>query len=297
LKIIGGPSSLDLAKKISDLLGLPLVKVRTKRFPDGEFYFKFEEDISGENLLIVQSLYPPQDVHAMELFLILHTARDLGAETIRVFAPYLAYSRQDERYLEGECLSAAMIAEVIEGLGADALYTIDVHNENVLKMYKIPVYNLTAAGELARYFLSRDLRNPIVIAPDDEDLAKRRARYAAKVLNADWDSLEKRRDRYTGEITTFAKELEVKDRDAIIIDDIISTGKTTANAAKILRDQGARRIFAGVSHALLLGDSVKLIMDSGVNEIVGTDSVANEYAKVSVAPILARALKGDIEQV
>jgi len=297
LKIIGGPSSLDLAKKISDLLGLPLVKVRTKRFPDGEFYFKFEEDISGENLLIVQSLYPPQDVHAMELFLILHTARDLGAETIRVFAPYLAYSRQDERYLEGECLSAAMIAEVIEGLGADALYAIDVHNENVLKMYKIPVYNLTAAGELARYFLSRDLRNPIVIAPDDEDLAKRRARYAAKVLNADWDSLEKRRDRYTGEITTFAKELEVKDRDAIIIDDIISTGKTTANAAKILRDQGARRIFAGVSHALLLGDSVKLIMDSGVNEIVGTDSVANEYAKVSVAPILARALKGDIEQV
>jgi len=297
LKIIGGPSSLDLAKKISDLLGLPLVKVRTKRFPDGEFYFKFEEDISGENLLIVQSLYPPQDVHAMELFLILHTARDLGAETIRVFAPYLAYSRQDERYLEGECLSAAMIAEVIEGLGADALYTIDVHNENVLKMYKIPVYNLTAAGELARYFLSRDLRNPIVIAPDDEDLAKRRARYAAKVLNADWDSLEKRRDRYTGEITTFAKKLEVKDRDAIIIDDIISTGKTTANAAKILRDQGARRIFAGVSHALLLGDSVKLIMDSGVNEIVGTDSVANEYAKVSVAPILARALKGDIEQV
>ncbi|MBS7639870.1 MAG: ribose-phosphate diphosphokinase [Candidatus Bathyarchaeia archaeon] len=297
MKIIGGPSSLDLAKKISDLLGLPLVKVRTKRFPDGEFYFKFEEDISGENLLIVQSLYPPQDVHAMELFLILHTARDLGAETIRVFAPYLAYSRQDERYLEGECLSAAMIAEVIEGLGADALYTIDVHNENVLKMYKIPVYNLTAAGELARYFLSRDLRNPIVIAPDDEDLAKRRARYAAKVLNADWDSLEKRRDRYTGEITTFAKELEVKDRDAIIIDDIISTGKTTANAAKILRDQGARRIFAGVSHALLLGDSVKLIMDSGVNEIVGTDSVANEYAKVSVAPILARALKGDIEQV
>lgn len=297
MKIIGGPSSLDLAKKISDLLGLPLVKVRTKRFPDGEFYFKFEEDISGENLLIVQSLYPPQDVHAMELFLILHTARDLGAETIRVFAPYLAYSRQDERYLEGECLSAAMIAEVIEGLGADALYTIDVHNENVLKMYKIPVYNLTAAGELARYFLSRDLRNPIVIAPDDEDLAKRRARYAAKLLNADWDSLEKRRDRYTGEITTFAKELEVKDRDAIIIDDIISTGKTTANAAKILRDQGARRIFAGVSHALLLGDSVKLIMDSGVNEIVGTDSVANEYAKVSVAPILARALKGDIEQV
>ncbi|MEM1508039.1 MAG: ribose-phosphate pyrophosphokinase-like domain-containing protein, partial [Candidatus Bathyarchaeia archaeon] len=85
-----------------------------------------------------------QDTHLIELFLILHTARDLGAETIRVFVPYLAYSRQDERYLEGECLSAAMIAEIMEELDVDALYTIDVHNENVLKMYKIPVYNLTA---------------------------------------------------------------------------------------------------------------------------------------------------------
>jgi len=279
------------------MLAFPLVNIRMKRFPDGEFYVKFEENIAGENLLIVQSLYPPQDIHAMELFLILHTARDLGAETIRVFVPYLAYSRQDERYLEGECLSAAMIAEIIESLGADFLYTIDVHNENVLKMYKIPVYNLTASGELARYFAKKTLERPLVVAPDDEDLAKRRAAYAARVLGADWDALEKRRDRYTGEIVTFAKDLNARGRDAIIIDDIISTGKTTANAAKILREQGAKRIFVGVSHALLLGDSIRLIMESGVEEIVGTDSVVNDYAKVSVAPILARALRGDIEQV
>lgn len=297
MKIVGGPSSIDLARKIGEMLGFPLVNIRMKRFPDGEFYVKFEETIAGENLLIVQSLYPPQDIHAMELFLILHTARDLGAETIRVFVPYLAYSRQDERYLEGECLSAAMIAEIIESLGVDSLYTIDVHNENVLRMYKIPVYNLTASGELARYFAKKGLVRPLVVAPDDEDLAKRRAAYAARVLGADWDALEKRRDRYTGEIVTFVKDLNVRGRDAIIIDDIISTGKTTANAAKILREQGARRIFVGVSHALLLGDSVRLIMENGVEEIVGTDSVVNDYAKVSVAPILARALKGDIEQV
>jgi len=297
LKIVGGPSSLTLAQKISEILNAPLVKVRTKRFPDGEFYFKFEEDISGENLLIVQSLYPPQDAHAMELFIILHTARDLGAETIRVFAPYLAYSRQDERYLEGECLSAAMVAEVLEKLGADAVYTIDVHNENVLKMYNIPIYNLTASGELARYFVKKGLENPLVISPDEEELAIRRVKHAAKVLNTDWDSLEKRRDRYTGEIITYAKDLNVKGRDALIIDDIISTGRTIANAAKILKDQGAERIFVGVSHALLLGDSIKIIKESGVKEIAGTDSVVNDYAKVSVAPILVRALKGEIEQV
>lgn len=297
MKIVGGPSSIDLAQKISDLLKIPLVRVRVKRFPDGEFYFKFEENIAGEHLLIVQSLYPPQDIHAMELFLILHTARDLGAETIRVFVPYLAYSRQDERYLEGECLSAAMIAEIIEDLGADSLYTIDVHNEKVLKMYKIPVYNLTASGELARYFAKKSLESPLIIAPDDEDMARRRAKYAAKVIGAEWDSLEKRRDRYTGEITTFAKELDVRGRDTIIIDDIISTGRTVANAATILREQGARRIFVGASHALLMMGAEKIIMESGVEEIAGTDTVANNYAKVSVAPIFARALRGEIEQV
>ena len=98
MKVVGGPGSVDLAKKISKLLGAPLISTRTKRFPDGEFYFKFEEEISGEDLLVVQSLYPPQDQHIMELFLILHTARDLGAKSIRIFVPYLAYSRQDRRF-------------------------------------------------------------------------------------------------------------------------------------------------------------------------------------------------------
>lgn len=297
MRIVGGPSSINLARKISEVLNIPLVKVRTKRFPDGEFYFKFEENISGENILVVQSLYPPQDMRAMELFLILHTARDLGADAIKVFVPYLAYSRQDERFLDGECLSASMMAEIIEELGADALYTVDVHNENVLKMYKIPVYNLTASGELARYFAKKDLENPFIIAPDDEDLAIRRAKHAAKVLKTEYDALEKRRDRYTGEIVTYKKDLRVRERDAIIIDDIISTGKTVANAARILKEQGARRILVGVSHALLIGDSVRIIMENGVEEIVGTDSVINEYAKVSVAPVLARALKGEVEQV
>ncbi|MEM2112021.1 MAG: ribose-phosphate diphosphokinase [Candidatus Bathyarchaeia archaeon] len=291
MKIVGGPSSVDLAHKISEVLNFPLAKVGTKRFPDGEFYFKFDEKIFGEDLLIVQSLYPSQDIHAMELFLMLQTARDLGAESIKVFVPYLAYSRQDERYLEGECLSSAMIAEIIEQLGADVLYTVDIHNEKVLKRYKIPVYNLTASGELAKYFVAKNLKDPIVIAPDAEELAARRARYAANMINADYDFLEKERNRKTGEIITFKKEIDVKGRDAIIIDDIISTGKTAANAANILKNQGARRVFVGVSHALLLGDSLKLLKDSGVDEIVGTDSVANEYAKVSVAPILARALK------
>jgi len=291
LKIVGGPSSEDLAKKISNLLNVPLVSIRTKRFPDGEFYFKFEEKISGEDLLVVQSLYPPQDAHTLELFLILHTARDLGATSINVFIPYLAYSRQDRRYLEGECLSSGMIAEILKKLGANTLYTVDVHNRKVLEMYQISAYNLTASGELAKYFAAKNLVDPIVISPDDEKDAVERAKNAAETIGADYDFLKKQRDRYTGEIVTYEKHIDVKGRDAIIIDDIISTGKTAANATKMLKKQGARRVFVGASHALLIGEAIRLLNETGVEEIAGTDSIMNKYAKVSVAPILAEKLR------
>ncbi|MDH5439699.1 MAG: ribose-phosphate diphosphokinase, partial [Candidatus Bathyarchaeota archaeon] len=259
-----------------------------------EFYFKFEGKVGGEDLLIVQSLYPPQDAHLVEFLLIVHTAKDLGAKSIRAFVPYLAYSRQDERYLEGEGVSAAMVAQLCEDLGVKVLYTIDVHNGNVLKRYRIPVLNLTAAGELAKYFTSKSLKNPFVVSPDDEEMAIERAEYAARTISADYDYFEKTRDHYTGEIETFSKQLDVLGRDVIIVDDIISTGNTAANAARMLKEQGARKIFAGVSHALLRGDALKTLKEAGVEEIAGTDSVVNEFAKVSVAPVLAEALRNEI---
>lgn len=294
MRVVGGPSSTELANKLSVYLNVPLVKTRTKRFPDGEFYFKFDEDIAGEDILIVQSLYPPQDAHLMELFLIVHTAKDIGAKSIMAFIPYLAYSRQDERYLAGECVSSVMVARLLQDLGVNILYTIDIHNEDVLKRYKIPVFNLTAAGELAKYFASKGLEKPFIIAPDDDVWAIKRAEHAARTIDTDYDYLRKKRDRYTGEIETFKKELDVLGRDVIIIDDIISTGKTAANAARILREQGAKKVFAGVSHALLRRDALKIMKEAGIEEITGTDSVVNEFAKVSVAPVLTEALKREV---
>ena len=291
MKIVGGPGSPELARRVSKALNMPLAAARTKRFPDGEFYFKFEENISDLDLLVVQSLYPPQDVRLVELLVILHTARDLGARSIEVFVPYLAYSRQDERYLDGECLSSSMVAEMLQQLSVDALYTVDIHNEEVLDMYEIPIFNLTAAGALAEYFAAKNLTDPFVVSPDDEKNAIERAKNAAETLDTDYDFFRKSRDLYTGDITTYTKRIDTRGRDAVIIDDIISTGKTSANAAKLLKKRGARRVFVGVSHALLLGDSLKILKEAGVDEIVGTDSVANEYAKVSVAPILRRAVK------
>lgn len=295
LKVVGGPSSTDLAMRISVELGVPPVKTGFKRFPDGEFYFRFEEEVAGEELLLVQSLYPPQDTHLVELLIIAHTAKDLAAKEVSAYVPYLAYSRQDERYLSGEALSAMLVAELLQSAGVKTLYTVDVHNQNVLRMYRIPAVNFTAAGELARYFAGKSLKNPMVIAPDDEVDAMERARVAASAINADYNYFEKQRDRYTGKITTVGKTMHVKGRDVVIIDDIISTGHTAANAAQLLRKEGANRVFIGVTHALLRENALKLLQEAGVTEVVGTDSVPSPIAKVSTASVFVKALKGGKE--
>ncbi|RJS84915.1 ribose-phosphate pyrophosphokinase [Candidatus Bathyarchaeota archaeon] len=291
MRVVGGPSSTDLARKVSEVLQLQMVKTRTKRFPDGEFYFKFEDDIRGEDLLVVQSLYPPQDKHLMELFIILHTCRDLGAREIIAFIPYLAYSRQDKRYLKGECLSSAVVSEILQKLGVSTLYTVDVHNEDVLKKYKIPTFNLTASPAIAKYISGKGLNRPFVVAPDSEELAIKRAEAAARAIGAQYDYFVKRRNRHTGEIETFTKSMDVEGRDVIIIDDIISTGKTAANAASILKGLGARKVYVGVTHALMMGNAAEILQEAGVEEVIGTDSVSNRFAKVSVAPVLAEAVK------
>lgn len=291
MRILGGPSSIKLAENISAELKIPLIKAQFKRFPDGEFYFRLLEDVEGEDILVVQSLPPPQDQHIVELIYMLENCRELGARRLIVYTPYLAYSRQDQRYLPGEAVSSKILAESIQRAGASELYTVDIHNLSVLNYYRIPAYNLTAADEIMRYFLSKGVEKPLVIAPDDEEAALKRAEIAAKTAGTDYDWLEKKRDRYTGEIVTAEKTLKVSGRDAVIIDDIISTGGTAANAARILKKQGAKRVYVGVTHALLAENALERLREAGIEEVVGTDSIPGPVSKITTAPIIARRLK------
>ncbi|MCS7112835.1 MAG: ribose-phosphate pyrophosphokinase [Nitrososphaerota archaeon] len=296
MKVVAGPSSQELASRVAEQLGVGVVESSWKHFPDGEFYFRFHEDISGEELIVVQSLYPPQNEHIFELLAIVHTARDLGASKIVVFAPYLAYSRQDERYLPGETVTSKLLAEILCRIGIDAIYTVDIHNLKVLEYYTVPAYNLTASPLIARYFVeNRQVSRPFLLAPDDEEAAIKRVEEASKALGGvPYDALEKSRDRYTGRIETREKLLEVEGMDIIIIDDIISTGGTVANAARISKKMKARKVYVGVTHALLRGDALKLMEEAGVDEVVSTDSVPAVTTKISVAPLLREALIGKL---
>jgi len=286
--VIPGPASQDLGRKVADILKSKIVSVVFKTFPDGESYLRLDGNVKGEEVAIVQTTGPPQDVHIMQLFLMVDAAKDLGAERVIAVVPYLAYARQDKRFLPGEAISIETFIKLIEASGIDRFLTVNIHEEAVLKKFNVPAKNVSAMSLLAEYFKKKGLAGAFSLAPDRGALEL--AKEADKVLNGGCGWLQKERDRLTGEIRVEEKRLDIKGRDVIVFDDIISTGGTTAAAVKMLKEQGARKVYAACAHPLLIGEAQKKIMQSGAEEIVGTDCVSSPISVVSVAPLIAEAL-------
>jgi ribose-phosphate pyrophosphokinase len=286
--IILGPASQELGRKIAELLNAKTVEVVFKKFPDGESYIRLDGKVKNEEVAIVQTTSPPQDTNLMQLFLMADTAKDLGAKKVVAVVPYLAYSRQDKRFLPGEAFSIETIAKLLKKAGIDQLLTINVHGQKVLKKFPFPARSMSAIPLLAEYFKNKGLQGAFSLAPDEG--AKEYATTAAKILNGDYGWRHKERDRYTGAISFRDDKFDVKGKDTVIFDDIISTGGTTAEAVKALKAQGARRVYAACVHPLLIGDAEKKIMENGAEEIVGTDCIPSSVNKVSVAPLIANAL-------
>ena len=289
MKIIPGPASSDLAYKIGSLLGMPVVQMEYKRFPDGEFYIRFTEEISNEDVAIVQTTGPPQDSNLLHLLLLIDAARDLGVKSITAVVPYVAYARQETRYRAGEAVSSNTVFKLIKGLDIDLFVTVDFHNPKLLEDLKHRFENLSAMPTLANYLKKYDLDGAFSLAPDDGALDF--VKTTSKILGGEYGWLEKTRDKVTGQVTFKLDALDVKGKDAIVFDDIISTGSTMAYGIKALKEQGARRVYAACVHPLLIGDAREKILKNGALEIIGTDSVQSPVSVVSVAPLIAEALK------
>lgn len=287
--VVAGPASRGLSRKLAAELAAELVEAEAKVFPDGESYIRIARPIGGEDVIVVQSCYPPQDKHLIELLLLVNAASDLGARSVIAASPYLAYARQDKRFLEGEAISGRMVLRLIAAAGARGVVTVDVHSEDLLRASDVPAINVSAAPLLASYLASLGLRTPFVLSPDRRRL--REAEAVAKALGGDYGCLEKTRDRVTGEVRTEARELPVSGRDVVIVDDIISTGGTVANAASIVKSQGARRVVAACTHPILVSGALERMYRAGVDEVVGTDSVEGKFSKVSVAPAVAEGVR------
>jgi ribose-phosphate pyrophosphokinase len=206
-----------------------------------------------------------------------------------VVVPYMAYSRQDTRFRDGEAVSINTIFRLIEAAGADEFYTVDIHKEFSLGAFKIKAKNLYATEVIADHLKGMGLDEPYVLAPDKGalDIAKR----IGKRLGAEYGNFEKARDRITGAITVKGERIDARGRDVVITDDLISTGRTIANACKILREGGARRVIAVCSHPLLVAGAYERMKGAGLDEVLGTDTVDSEVSKIPVAPLIAKEFR------
>ena len=289
--ILPGPASRKLGIEIAKYLKKAKVaSLVFKEFPDGESYIRIDEKLNEETVLIIQSTYPPQDYHLMQLFQLIDAAHESRAKKIAVFVPYLAYARQDKKFLNGEPTSSKIICKTIENLGADEFYVFDIHSEKILDFFTIPAHNLLPIRLFAEYFQRKSLYNPFILAPDSG--AQKKAQMLSKLINTSYTGLLKKRDYYTGLVTTQFKEIDIKNRDVILIDDIICTGDAMMNTIQIIKKQGCNRIFATCSHPLLIGNAKERILKAGATDIIGTNSIDSEFSKISIVPTFIKEFTG-----
>ncbi len=230
--------------------------------------------------------YPPNE-NLIELFLLLDAAKDLGARRVTAAVPYLSYARQDKRFKPGEVISVRTMCKLIERAGADDFLTVDVHEDEIMRNFSIPAYNLTAMPLLGRYFTKLKLHDPAILGADQGSLE--RARRVAAELMADYDYLQKRRVT-PKKVVISPKRLDIAKRDVVLVDDIISTGGTVIEAAKILRRQHARKIYAACTHPVLAGNALRKILGAGVRAVIATDTIEHRTSVVSAAPAIVDAI-------
>ena len=287
--VIAGPSSIDLAMRISKNLKTELIEPELKIFSDGESKIRLPS-LYNKHCIIVQSLYPPIDRHIIQLLMIIHKCKSDNASKITVIIPYMAYARQDKAFLEGEIISISVLADLIQNCGTNEVITVDIHNELSLSYFSIIIKNISAIPILAEFLLNnKNIENPIIVSPDEG--GQIRAKKIAELLNLQMLCLKKTRDRETGLVSIEEKlDLAVHGKDAILIDDMISTGKSIVKACEVLKKNNIRKIIVLCTHALLLDNALEIIMEAGVHEIISTNSIPNNCSKVDLAPILSNVV-------
>ena len=287
--IVPGINSQELAYRVSKLTGYKLLRTEFKRFPDGELYIRVpdNEAIKDEDVIFIQSQRNQNDA-VVESILMSDIFRDEGARSITLVAPYLAYTRQDKKFNPGEPISIRVLAKVYSQL-FDKVITINPHETHIKSFFEVPFICGSAVKELASYVKDK-LNDPVVLSPDTGAIEL--AKEAAEVIGCDYDYLEKTRISPT-EIKIAPKNLDVKDRDVLIVDDIISTGGTVATATKMLKEQGADKVVVACVHPLLIGDALNKLYTSGANEVIGTDTFPSPVSKVSVDKVIVDLLKNN----
>jgi ribose-phosphate pyrophosphokinase len=287
--VIAGPASVHLARNISSNLNVKIIEPELKIFSDGESKLRFPS-VNNKHCIIVQSLYPPPDRHIIQLLMIIHKCKKDNASKITVIIPYMAYARQDKAFLEGEIISVGVLAQLIENFGVNEVITVDIHNEVSLSYFSINTKNVTAIPILAEYIKNKvTLDKSFIISPDTGGIT--RANKFAQLLNLPILCLKKKRDGETGFFSIDENiGMKVAGMNAILVDDMISTGESIVKACKVLKKQKIGNITVSCTHAILVDNAFEKIINSGVKEIISTNSVPSICSKVDLSVILSNIL-------
>ena len=297
MKVLAGTSNSRLCENIARQLKLKLVNSNIKRFADGEVYIEINENIRGNSIFVVQSTSNPANDNLMELLICIDALRRSSAKNITAVIPYFGYARQDRKVVPRTAISAKLVSNLITNAGANRILSVDLHAGQIQGFFDIPVDNLFSTPIFAKH-IKRKLRinNLICVAPDVGGVE--RARSLGRRINVSIAIIDKRRPA-PGKSEVMNIVGTIKNKNCIIVDDIIDTGGTIVNAAKALKDKDAKDIYVYITHAVLSGQAVEQIEKSQIKKLITTDTIDNskkirgskKIEIISMAPIISEAMK------
>ncbi|SHK04704.1 ribose-phosphate pyrophosphokinase [Clostridium cavendishii DSM 21758] len=297
IKIFTGNSNPELAEEVAKILGVPVGKAQVGTFSDGEISVNILETVRGADVFVVQSTCSPVNNNLMELLIMIDAFKRASAGRITAVIPYYGYARQDRKAKSRDPITAKLVADILTSAGANRVLTMDLHAAQIQGYFNIPVDHLLGAPILSKYFLEKglgDRDDVVVVSPDLGSVT--RARNFAEKLHAPIAIIDKRRPKANvSEIMNIIGE--VKGKVCILIDDMIDTAGTIANAANALKDLGAKNVYACCTHGVLSGPAFERINDSAIEELVMLNTISLPKDKdlrktkaLSVAPLLADAI-------
>jgi len=298
LVLTAGNANPKLAQEIAEALATRLVEAEVSQFSDGEVFVQVNENVRGADVFVIQPTCPPVNQNLMELLIMIDALRRASAFRITAVIPYFGYARQDRKVQPRVPITAKLVADLITAAGAHRVLTMDLHAGQIQGFFNIPVDHLFAAPVLLEYFQQRLAEHAwedlVVVAPDAGGVERSRA--FAKRLGTSLAIMDKRR---TGANETRIMHVigEVRNRDVILLDDIIDTAGTIVQAVSALKAEGARRILASCTHPVLSGQAIERLEKSEIAEVVVTNTIpvredqqSKKITVLSVAPLLAEAI-------
>ena len=297
MKLLSGNSNKPLSKNIAKYLKSKLVNSSIRKFSDGEIYVEINENIRGNSIFIIQSVSSPANDNLMELLMCIDALKRSSAKNITAVIPYFGYARQDRKVVPRTSISAKLVSNLITKAGADRVVTVDLHAGQIQGFFDIPVDNLFATPIFARHIKKKiKLNNIICVAPDVGGVERTRA--LSRRINSTIAIIDKRRPA-PGKSEVMNIVGNVKNKNCVIVDDIIDSGGTIVNAVSALKNKGAKDVYVYITHAVLSGDAVKKIEKSQIKKLITTDTIDNskkiknskKIEIISLSPMISEAMK------